>query len=92
MLNRIVASFYWIGRYSERIDYTARLADVNIYGHYKLSDNEEYYNSLMTNLTFVRNNVREIRQYATNRMWDCINGFYLWLSDHDHAAEHRPFK
>lgn len=92
MLNRIVASFYWIGRYTERIDYTARLADVNTYGHYKLNDKEDYCNSISGCLTNVRNNVREVRQYASNRMWDSINGFYLWLNENNQNAEKLPFK
>lgn len=92
MLSRIVTSFYWVGRYTERIDYTARLTDVNIYGQHQLVDNEDYYNSIMDCLTNARNNVREVRQYASNRMWDSINGFYLWLAEHEHVAQQTPFK
>lgn len=93
MLSRIVASFYWIGRYTERIDYTARLADVNLYGQHQLKAQEDYCHSIMNHLTNARNNVREVRQYASNRMWDSINGFYLWLSEQNNTKEQQtPFK
>jgi uncharacterized alpha-E superfamily protein len=121
MLNRMAESFYWIGRYTERIDYTARLINVNYYAHHRLSETENhiddfnnrfaafltnvpsekrreirtnssemldfmtfdrtYVNSILNCLSRARDNVRLVRQYASNRMWDSMNTFYLWLSD-----------
>ncbi|WP_180960187.1 alpha-E domain-containing protein [Neobacillus cucumis] len=45
MLNRMAESFYWIGRYMERVDFTTRLIDVNYHSHHVLLDkenNQEY--------------------------------------------------
>lgn len=121
MLSRTAESFYWIGRYTERIDYTARLVDVNLYAHHSLQDDENHsadlqyrlnpvlkdvsneqkqeitsepikivnyltfdrtnVNSINNCLDWARNNVREVRQYATSRMWDSINAFYMWFQE-----------
>lgn len=133
MLNRMAESFYWIGRYTERIDYHARLINCNFYAHQRLSDTENnmdyfinrfsgvlthvpsdkraeikansskildfmtfdrtYVNSIFNCLSNARNNVRLVRQYASNRMWDTMNTFYLWLSDQQgkRHMEQTPF-
>lgn len=130
MLNRVAESFYWIGRYTERIDYTARLVDVNLYAHHRLLDKQNhaidlegrmagvlsnipseargkidlqpsnllkymtfdrnYRNSILNCLSMARDNVRSVRQYATNRMWDKINTFYLWFLGQK-GTEQTPF-
>ncbi|MEH7416455.1 alpha-E domain-containing protein [Neobacillus drentensis] len=50
MLNRIAESFYWIGRYMERVDFTARLLDINYHSQHVLLENEH-------NLEYFKNRV-----------------------------------
>jgi uncharacterized alpha-E superfamily protein len=40
MLKQNAESFYWIGRYIERIDYTTRLMDVKLHAHHVLIEKE----------------------------------------------------
>ncbi|MDR4949244.1 alpha-E domain-containing protein [Neobacillus cucumis] len=40
MLNRIAESFYWIGRYMERIEFTARIVEANYHSPYLLLEKE----------------------------------------------------
>jgi uncharacterized alpha-E superfamily protein len=40
MLKQNAESFYWIGRYLERIDYTTRLMDVKLHAHHVLIEKE----------------------------------------------------
>src|SRR3954453_14680010 len=45
MLKQNAESFYWIGRYMERIDYTTRMIDVKLHSHHILiekENNKEY--------------------------------------------------
>lgn len=49
MLNRMAESFYWIGRYTERIDNNVRLMDVTYHAHHIRTNNQEnLQNSLLT--------------------------------------------
>lgn len=57
MLSRTAESFYWIGRYTERIDYTARLVDVNLYAHHNLLDGANHCADLQNRLHPVLKNV-----------------------------------
>lgn len=57
MLNRVVESFYWIGRYTERIDYTARLMDVTLYAHHNHLGKETNRNDLQERFSTILSDV-----------------------------------
>ncbi len=118
MLSRVAESIFWMSRYVERAENTARFIDVNarlvldmpldtklqwepmirITGDSKLfssqysSANQEnvvnflvfdqnYPNSIISCVNKARENARTIREIISTEMWECINEFYLFLSD-----------
>ncbi|MGD9394602.1 MAG: alpha-E domain-containing protein [Dehalococcoidia bacterium] len=122
MLSRVAESLFWMSRYIERAENTARFIDVNarlildmpmdtnlqwepiirITGDSELfasqysSPNQEnvvnflvfdpnYPDSIISCVNKARENARTVREIISTEMWQCINEFYLFLSD---AAAH----
>lgn len=40
-------------------------------------------NSIFSCVSYIRNNIRTLRQLLPSELWDSINGFYLWLKEQD---------
>jgi len=118
MLSRVAESIFWMSRYVERAENTARFIDVNarlildmpmdtslqwepiirvtgdseLFASQYSSANQEnvvnflvfehnYPNSIISSVHKARENARTIREIISTEMWQCINEFYLFLSD-----------
>jgi uncharacterized alpha-E superfamily protein len=123
MLSRVAESIFWMSRYVERAENTARFIDVNallvldmpmdislqwepmvrvtgdsdLFNEQHRSPNQEnvvnflvfdrnYPNSIISCVIKARENARTIREIISTEMWQCINEFFLFLSD---ASAHR---
>lgn len=116
MLSRVANSIYWMARYIERAENTARFIDVNhhlmldspveskgqweplviISGEHKrfkekygkatrdnvikfLTFDRENPNSIISSVSYARENARTVREVISSQMWEQINKFYLVL-------------
>jgi uncharacterized alpha-E superfamily protein len=88
MLSRIADSLFWIARYMERAEDTARILDVQYYlllqgGQRPEARPETIFDFLASSIveciTRARENARAIRDRITREMWEDLNGLYLEL-------------
>ncbi|WP_457640292.1 alpha-E domain-containing protein [Persephonella sp.] len=118
MLSRIANNLFWLGRYLERVEDTARFVEAQYYSFLdapfiqkeeialnsilSMLGNPDYYYSryekldekeilftatldrdnpvsIITSLSFVRENARTTRDILSEDLWEAINKFYLFL-------------
>jgi uncharacterized alpha-E superfamily protein len=125
MLSRVADSMYWMCRYIERAENTARFIAVNFIlsldapdprgaqwmplvmasGDNALFDEKynkdasrenvinflmfdtENPNSVLSCLTYARENARSIREIISSEMWEQVNKFYMLVRDLSHDAK-----
>lgn len=119
MLSREADSCFWIGRYVERAEATARMLDVHYHAALEgvpgmmewgsllaIADSAEAYHkryttlddrhaiqyfvfdtenqgSILSALTYARENARSIREMVASEIWECLNMIYLELRELD---------
>ncbi|WP_394795984.1 alpha-E domain-containing protein [Armatimonas sp.] len=119
MLSREADACFWIGRYVERAEATARMLDVHYHAtlegvpgmlewesvlaiadcaedfhkrHTELNERTaiEYFvfdtensGSIVSALTYARENARSIREMVASEIWECLNMIYLELKEWD---------
>ena len=111
MLSRIAESLFWMGRYLERADDTARILDVELHRFLedpardqvpvirgllgalgveevsaartsvyavvgRLSFDRSLPGSIISSVTFARENARGIRESISSELWECVNVTY----------------
>ncbi|NPA16984.1 alpha-E domain-containing protein [Persephonella sp.] len=120
MLSRIANNLFWLGRYLERVEDTARFIEVQYYSFLDapfiqkeeialnsilvMLGNPDYYFSkydrlnekdilytatldrenpvsIISSLSFVRENARTTRDILSEDLWEAINKFYLFLKN-----------
>ncbi|SNZ11738.1 Uncharacterized conserved protein, Alpha-E superfamily [Persephonella hydrogeniphila] len=121
MLSRIANNLFWLGRYLERVEDTARFVEVQYYSFLdapfihkeeialnsilSMLGNPEYYYSkhkkldeksilftaildinnpvsVISSLSFARENARTTRDILSEDLWEAINKFYLFLKNY----------
>lgn len=119
MLSREADACFWIGRYVERAEATARMLDVHYHAalegvpgmlewesvlaiadcsaafharHRQISDRNiisffvfdtDNPGSILSSLTYARENARSIRDMVASEIWECLNQAYLDLKEWD---------
>lgn len=121
MISRVAGNCFWMHRYVERVENTARMLQVNfafvldvtlpavqrwrpfvivsgeeprfreLIGEAGLSDGEavqQYLTwdercpaSIISSLRWARENARTIRETISLEMWECMNEFWLWMTE-----------
>ena len=121
MLSRIANNLFWLGRYLERVEDTARFVEVQYYSFLdapfihkeeialnsilSMLGNPDYYYStykrlnekdilftatldrnnpvsIISSLSFARENARTTRDILSEDLWEAINKFYLFLKSY----------
>ena len=119
MLSRVAQNIYWMSRYLERVEDTARLISVNtnllldlprdtafgwqplvfiignqdeFYKHYQQPDevsvvkflvgDQDNAGSILSSLSFARENLRTTRDVVPREAWEQVNDLYLYVRDH----------
>jgi uncharacterized alpha-E superfamily protein len=87
LLSRVADALYWIGRYLERAEHTARLIDVRLdlgIGRQpsaeldlKLLLDAGNQDSVAACITAARENARQVREEISSEMWEQVNGLFL---------------
>ena len=127
MLSRVADTLYWMSRYLERAEHTARVVDVNLnlmldqspeaagsrWGRVvaalriastsegsavvfeendpyavarRLAFNPEDRSSIVTSISFARENARQTRELLSSEMWEQLNRLYLYVRSHTHEG------
>ena len=119
MLSRVAQNIYWLSRYIERVEDTARLISVNtnllldlprdtafgwqpllfiignqdeFYQRYQQPDevsvvkflvgDQENSGSILSSLSFARENLRATRDVVPREAWEQVNDLYMYVRDH----------
>ncbi len=119
MLSRVAQNIYWLARYIERTEGTARLISVNtnllldlprntafgweplifitgshepFYQRYQKSDeisvvklllgDRDHPGSILSSLSFARENLRTTRDVVPREAWEQVNDLYMFVRDH----------
>jgi len=87
MLSRVVENVYWLARYLERAENTARLISVNA-NHFLMADLDNP-GSLISSLKMARESARTLRDVLPTDAWEVLNQFYLEFSEELPTASSR---
>jgi len=119
MLSRVAQNIYWLSRYIERVEDTARLISVNtnllldlprdtafgwqpllfiignqdeFYKRYQQPDevsvvkflvgDQDNAGSILSSLSFARENLRTTRDVVPREAWEQVNDLYMYVRDH----------
>lgn len=75
MLHRTAESFYWMGRYTERVDHIARLIDANYHSHHRLTEKENNQECLQKRLLAILGDVPFMEEQKTSLQGNSILQF-----------------